>query len=312
MATRAHTVPRFYLAGFTSPMKPPGHDPFLFVGSVTDGSVVRRAPKNLSIARGFYDGPGGFEDLDASVETHLSRIEWAAASAIRLLASSPVAGGQQVPSEFWRFIAWQAARTPAWVSIEEGLTADWDPNDRPIVVEPPPPGMEYVKDRVRKISLHHQGAGESIASTWDDYKNLFGQGWRWVPDAADRLEMIHMQAWYFQVRHFPRLHWRLIAPPEGLTFITSDRGISWSANGEYHVSPSALRHRSAEVIAPLTATRALIGRATAASDPVSAEEVNARIALSAVSWVAGSTELAVVDALRVRSANSQPIAGTAG
>ncbi len=305
MATRAHTVPRFYLAGFVSAAAQAGVEPFVFVGSVADLGITRRAPKNLSIARGFYDGPGGFKSPEASIETHLSRIEWAAASAIKRLASTPITSAPQVPSDVWRFIAWQAARTPAWISIEEDIMRDWDSNEVPYLVESPPAEIENVKDRVRTISLEHIDTGETRAATFEDYKRLFEQGWRWARSAADRLEMIHMQAWYFQVRHFPRLHWKLISPPSGMSFITSDRAVSWSADGEYHVPPSALRHPSAEVLAPITANLALVGRAAANSTPVSAEEVNARIALSAVAWIAGASELVVSEALRARSANDE-------
>ena len=184
----------------------------------------------------------------------------------------------------------------------EDIMGEWDPNEVPNLVEPPPSGIENGKDRARTISLKHMDTGETRAATFEDYKRLFEQRWRWVPSTADRLEMIHMQAWYFQVRHFPRLHWRLISPPSGMSFITSDRGVSWSADGEYHVSPSALRHPSAEVIAPLTANLALLGRAAAVSTPVSADEVNARIALSAVAWIAGASEHVVYEALRARFA----------
>lgn len=305
MATRAHTVPRFYLAGFVSTAVQPGREPFVFVGSTGDRSIARRAPKNLSIARGFYDGPGGFEEADASIETHLSKIEWAAASAIKRLAATPISSGPQVPAEIWRFIAWQAARTPAWTSIEEDFMRQWDPNEIPKVVEPPPIGVEKIKDRVRPIALEHKHTGETRTGTLDEFKCLFGQGWRLAPNVASRLEMIHMQAWYFQVRHFPRLHWRLIAPPKGMSFITSDRGVSWNADGEFYPPPSALRHPSAEVLAPLTANLALLGRVTPQAAPVSAEEVNARIAQSAVDWVAGPSEKVVAEALQARYADSE-------
>ena len=301
MATRAHTVPRFYLAGFTAPGVQPGHDPYTFVGSISDGAITRRAPKNISIQRGFYDGPGGFEESDASIETHLSKIEWAAASAIKRIARTPVNSGSQVPPEVWRFVAWQAARTPAWLSISEDLVKDWDPNEVPNVVEPPPKGFESMKDRRRLVTLEHSKTGERREATSEEFKQLFPLGWRWVPSTSDRLELIQMQAWYFQVRHFPRLHWRILAPPPGASFITSDRGVTWSADGQHHVPPSALRHPSSEVIAPLTSEVALLGCGSPPSRTVTAEEINARIALSAVQWVAGASEAVVQAALDARS-----------
>ena len=56
MATRAHTVPRFYLGGFAAPESEGTADPFVWLGSLTTGEVKRRSPKNISIVRGLYDG----------------------------------------------------------------------------------------------------------------------------------------------------------------------------------------------------------------------------------------------------------------
>lgn len=55
-ATRAHTVPKFYLQGFVTPQSETGSDPFVWSGSLTTGEIRRRSAKNISIARGLYDG----------------------------------------------------------------------------------------------------------------------------------------------------------------------------------------------------------------------------------------------------------------
>ncbi|WP_442957820.1 DUF4238 domain-containing protein [Polaromonas sp.] len=115
MATRAHTVPRFYLSNFVSPESERVKDPFAWVATISDGEIKRRAPRNLSIVRGFYDGPGCFEDANASLETHLSKIEWAAASAIKRFIALPRSSGGPVGPEIWRLLAWQAACTPGWL-----------------------------------------------------------------------------------------------------------------------------------------------------------------------------------------------------
>lgn len=300
MATRAHTVPRFYLSGFAAAPDSDRREAFVFVGSIADGSIARRAPKNLSVVRGYYDGPGGFDNRNVTLESHLSRIEWAAAGAIKRLALEGVSTGAKVPPEVWRFVAWQAARTPAWMSIVEADIRTWDPNDTVEVVESTPTGMENIREATRTLTVRHLGSGETREVSFDDYKTMFSDGWRWALNGDDRLEMIHLQAWYFQVRHFPRLHWKLIAPPTGQSFITSDRCVSWSAGGEVGIPPSALRHESAEVLAPLTCRLALIGRREAEPGPVSAREVNNRIALSSIEWIAGSSENVVREALQCR------------
>jgi hypothetical protein len=93
VTTRAHTVPRFYLNGFTAQESQESSDPFVWLGSLSTGTVERRSPKDISIARGYYDGIGGFVDAGKSVENHLSQIESEAAFAIRQFTASPVGGG---------------------------------------------------------------------------------------------------------------------------------------------------------------------------------------------------------------------------
>src|SRR5947208_940228 len=118
-ATRAHTVPRFYLRGFVAPESEARNDsvvdPFVWLGSLTTGEIKRRSPKNISIARGLYDGPGGLGESGMSIEAHLAKIEGAAAAAIAKFVATEPEGGGLVPSEIWRFLAWQAARTPGWM-----------------------------------------------------------------------------------------------------------------------------------------------------------------------------------------------------
>lgn len=310
MSTRAHTVPRFYLNGFVAPASKLNRDPFLFIGSVTTGLISRRSPKNVSINRGFYDGPGGLLDPKASIEDHLSKIEWAAASAIRKLAGTPNVPGQGVPAEVWRFLSWQAARTPAWVEIAERYLREWDPNAVYEMVEPPPEGMEDVEDRPREIGLELPATGERrVAKDIEEFKSLHAHGWKWAPSTEDRLEMIHMQAWYFQVRHFPRFYWRRLDVPAGEAFVTSDRAVVWNVGGRFDSAPSALRYRSAEVIAPLTASIALVGRHSTEPFAVTPSEINRLTVMSAAEWIAGPTEAVVAHALSSRMTTSGGSAG---
>jgi len=71
LGTRAHTVPKFYLHGFVAPESDGNRDPFVWVGSLTTGEVTRRSPKNISIARGVYDGQGGLSEPGETIEAHL-------------------------------------------------------------------------------------------------------------------------------------------------------------------------------------------------------------------------------------------------
>jgi hypothetical protein len=49
-----------------------------------------------------------------------------------------------ISPEIWRFLSWQAARTPSWMELEEDWVYEWDPNVDIPVVEPLPVGIELV------------------------------------------------------------------------------------------------------------------------------------------------------------------------
>jgi hypothetical protein len=127
MSIRAHTVPKFYLGGFLSPESEQGHDPFVWLGSLATGAtgeIKRRSPRNISIARGLYDGPGGLTGRSETIEAHLAKIESDASTAINKFAATPVGETPGLPPEITRFLAWQAARTPAWMELEQRWVND--------------------------------------------------------------------------------------------------------------------------------------------------------------------------------------------
>lgn len=289
MSTRAHTVPKFYLTGFVAPGSQHERDPFVWVGSLTTGEITKRSPKNTSIARGLYDGRGGFEEPDTTIEAHLSKIESAASSAIRKFTATKIGGGHPIPPEITRFLAWQAARTPGWMTIvERWANEPWDPHSE--VVEPPPHGFDKMRDRLRPMCLEDPNTGDrrEVISE-DEFHALRSAGWKWILRRDDHLELLHLQAWYFQVRHFPRLSWVRLQPPDGEYFITSDRSVAWLADGYADTPPAALRHPNAQVVAPLTRTTALVGRHGAAALSVTPREINRFVAFAASGWIAGPT-----------------------
>lgn len=297
LGTRAHTVPRFYLAGFVAPESEGAKDPFTWVGSLSTGEIRRRSPKKISIVRGLYDGPGAFSDLNASIEGHLSNIESAAATAIRKLKRTACVDAVECQPEIWRFLAWQAARTPGWMELEQ----EWVNNPAfasSEVVEPPPPGIEKFRERVRSICLEDPNTGTRIeVMDADEIAAYRKRGWKLVLRRDDQLEMLHLQAWYFQVRHFPRFSWVRLDAPDGEWFITSDRGVVWLVDGFADTPPAALRHPTAQVVAPLTRKIALVGRYGTDRLQVTPREVNRFVAVAASDWIVGPTRDVVQRAL---------------
>src|SRR5438477_13176234 len=82
MAGKHHYVSQFHLRRFLDPDSASGRDPWLWVGDIATRKVKRRAPKNLAWARGMFDGPGGFEEAEKTIETFLAtEVEGRAAEA---------------------------------------------------------------------------------------------------------------------------------------------------------------------------------------------------------------------------------------
>jgi hypothetical protein len=307
LATRAHTVPKFYLNGFVGDRIKHGEEPYLWIGTIADGKIVRKAPKNVSVHAGYYDGPGALVERDALLENHLARIESAAAKEIQKFVRTPAQEKSNLPAEIARFLAWQAARTPGWI----GLVQEWA--NEPILltgvtlVEPPPSGVEKIKESTRPVTLVNPTTGEKRRVASEQIDSLLNSGWKWEFSEEDRLEAIHMQAWYFQVRHFPRLKWTRLTAPNEDQFLTSDRAVSWLADGYADAPPSALRHHAAEVVAPLTKNVALIGRNSDREVGLTARQFNLRVAMCASKWIAGPTQEVVQSALLDRQESQSQI-----
>ncbi len=126
------------------------------------------------------------------------------------------------------------------------------------------------------------------------------RGWKWIFRRDDYLEMLHIQAWYFQVRHFPRLSWVRLQPPDNEFFITSDRSVAWLVDGYADTPPASLRHPTAQVVAPLTRKVALVGRHGGRELHVTPREINRFVAFTASDWIAGPTSDVVRRALTDR------------
>jgi hypothetical protein len=297
MATRAHTVPRFILRGFAAPESRSGREPFVWVASLKTGEITRRSPKNVSIARGFYDGPGGLSYLGASMEAHLAKIE---SDAAKVIKSVMFKGGKAafVPPEVWRFVAWQASRTPGWMDVvQRAANEPWDST----IVEPPPAGFEKITDRMRSLCLEAPETGERCeVISKEEFYRLRGRGWKWILRRDDQLEAMHMQAWYFQVRHFPQLSWVQLSAPNGECFITSDRGVAWIVDGYADTPPAALRDPTAQVVAPLTAKVALVGRHGNRPLNATPREANRFVAFASDGWIAGPNRAVLEQALADR------------
>jgi hypothetical protein len=164
--------------------------------------------------------------------------------------------------------------------------------------EPPPEGLLAGATLRRPIAMTHPVLGVHTWPQESAFNDLIDEGW--TPDYRDPanfLESVHIQAYYFQVRFFPRFHWFTLSPPEGEFFVIADRAVGWAADGIVNAPPSALRDPSAYLLAPLSRKLILVGRHTTDAWQVTPARINAVIACWAQQWIAGPTRSVVEKAL---------------
>lgn len=298
MAGRHHCVSQFHLREFVDPDSVGSPDPWLWIGDRGQGTVARRSPSNTGWRRGLFDGQGGFKDVDVTIERHLStEVEGPAARALRDLIRRPQGQRSPVPPELFRYLAWAAARgLPMMRLYEEWLNA------LPAVteyVEGPPAGFENITLSEPRYRLEHPTRGVREAVPLNESHALRSEGWRICLQQNDFLQAVHFQAWYFQVRWFPRLQWVILDAPPARFFIIADRPVVWGfarleSDGlslVLDVPPSALRDPRVQLFAPLTRSIALVGwhAAGPSINKVRPEHVNHVVAAAAHDWIAGPT-----------------------
>jgi len=105
---------------------------------------------------------------------------------------------------------------------------------------------------------------------------------------------MRLQAWYYDTRHFPRLHWVLLTAPAGHAFVTSDRPVVWFVPGfgESADYPAALKSPAVELTMPLDRGHALLalGAPRAPGLRVTVDDVNRRTIAGAEHFVAAPAE----------------------
>jgi hypothetical protein len=252
-----------------------------------------------------FDGPGGLEQVDATLENFLAtEVEAPAADALLSFCRGDVGSRRDLPPPMMRYLAWAAARSLTMAKLEQLWAHDLDPKDKQ-VVEPPPAGIEKIRDRERPLSFQHPtfGIRDDVSSA--EVESLIEAGWKWNLNRDDLLESMHMQAWYFQVRHFPRMNWVVLDAPDGKSFVIGDRPVVWGFQGDVAVPPNMLRHPDVQLFAPLSRSVALLAHNTRLAPPfgITPELVNSVMASGASKWIAGSDERTVESALAAGTAS---------
>ena len=304
MADRHHYVAQFHLRAFADPTSAGSASPWLWVGDCKSGTVKRRSPKNFAWVRGLYEGPGGLSDRDSTLESFLStEVEGPAAIALRGIPENATGATSAISSDLWRYIAWAAARSLPMKALFQSWIDCFPPERNARLVELPPPGLAEARSIGRNHRMAHATHGVRDDVPSEQVEALLGQGWRLQIGTDDFLELVHLQAWYFQVRHFPRLRWILLAAPADSHFIIGDRPVVWGFSGRSDVAPSALRNALVQLAAPLSSSRALFAHHATSRQPevIMPNDINRIVASAAHDWIAGPTEAVVRKSLLERS-----------
>jgi hypothetical protein len=294
-----HYVSKFHLRAFCDPSGLGTRDPWVWFGNLSDGSVKRRAPKNVGTSPDLFNGPGGLVDEQATLETYLAdNVEGPAARELRKITSEG-ATLTNVPPGLMRYLAWAASRSLPMqrLELEWGLRFGASPNNES-TVEPAPSGLVDQPPRIRSVALVHPTLGEKIAQAGEDLSALLDVGW--IPDprqSANFLEGVHIQSYYFQSRWFPRLKWFTLKPPTGKYFILGDRPVGWGVPDCLNAPPCCLRDPSAFLIAPLSRSLILVGRNNSLAWEITPKQVNSVLAKWSYDWIVGPTADVVAEAI---------------
>ncbi len=297
-----HYVSKFHLREFCDPKSLGTTDPWVWYGNLSDGTIKRRAPKNVGTSPDLFDGPGCLADVEATLEDYLANnVEGPASRALRQVTSQDADLVNGVPPELMRYLAWAASRSLPMQRLE----AKWGKRFEAMLaapkVESPPEGLLDAADRIRPVRLVHPTHGEITVAPGQDLDLLLDAGW--IPDIREQsnfLESIHIQSYYFQARWFPRLRWFTLRPPMDEYFIIGDRPVGWGVPDCLDAPPCCLRDPSAFLIAPLSRNLILVGRNDSGSWAVTPREINAVLASWSYDCIVGPTADVVSDAIQDR------------
>jgi hypothetical protein len=310
MADRHHYVSQFHLRWFIDPASSKTPDPWLWVGDREQLAIRRSAPKNVGFCRGLFDGPAGFANRDLPLEIFLANeVEAPAANVLRKWVALPQGKRGQVPPEVFRYITWAAARSLPMRQLYEDWVNSLPPNAK--CAHPPPPGFETIKWGGGTHQMEHPTLGVRGDVPSEEVHALRAQGWQVRMGKADFLQVLHFQAWYFQVQMFPPLQWAVLDAPSGMHFIIGDRPVVWGVRQPtdkgwsmaLNVPPYYLRDPHVQLVAPLTRSIALLALHASSPPPamVTPDAINRIIASAAQRWIFGPTESTVRAAIDHRS-----------
>lgn len=213
---KQHYVPRAYLAEFTDPNTPRGHEPFLWVFEREEEAPYRRAPHKVAVKRDYYTATVDGEREDA-VEEMLSQIEGKAIPVIRDLArgGDPSALGEDERQALSLFLGFLETRVPKFRQMVEKTTGDIMKMVSRVSAEHPEDFERTIREAARK-------KGEPPPADIEAVRRFALSGeYEVAVDPLMSLQMMLSQG--PKIAEFAYgFEWRVLEAPVGEVFITSD------------------------------------------------------------------------------------------
>jgi len=279
-------VPAFYLKNFAN------NAGKLWVCDLKEGKTFVSTAEKVATIRDYYSGESARHEDD--LEQRLSEIESDAAIQMR----RALGGEMNIGPELTRLIAWMAARTE-WV---RRLYAHYD--FKRYLLENFAELCELeMQPTGRNLPFHfHSSSGERVILALNQSRAyLEDSNWTLKCSQDQFLDLVRMQAYLFQKMHFPRFRWVRLAVPEGRSFITSDRPVSWDVLGQGWADfPAALKHPKMDLIFSLGTEVALMAghdEANMLSSVITPSEFNRRVAARADRFLFGQARAHLEEAL---------------
>jgi hypothetical protein len=150
MASRDHYVSRFFLSQFVDPASSVGVESWLWYGELRNGTVKRKAPKNIGWSRDLFSGPGGL-----------------AAQALREFVAAPIDQVREIPPALFRYLAWLTTRSLTMKSLYESWISELDPLAQiELAEEPAPesPGSVAAQERRHVMEHAQHGSRDDVPS----------------------------------------------------------------------------------------------------------------------------------------------------
>lgn len=248
-----HFIPQFYLRRFRDPNVPDGQEPWLWIVDFEEGTVERRAPKNVGKKANYYAFPE-VDTVGESIESGLSKMESAAAPLIKkLVIADDAALEGQDRTDLLYFMAFFAVRVPFFRNMVEKFAGDAGKRLLQISAGHP----EHFERTIREALKGEDVTPEQI----EDMRQLFLDDSGYTMRASPKLSLgAGFEAAMDTVYPvFAQMRWAVLRAGETLRYVTSDAPVSWVDPTMPPPFAYGLATREVEVTFPLDPTVCVFG-----------------------------------------------------